>query len=177
MANVGTKTFNLLGNSRDPGSSNTSISIFSMLSLRTIVSYQSSLLYAAEYGNSDVLKLLINSGADINAKNKKDGSTALIYMVRKGDNDAVNFLLKKGANVSVVNSSGSTALIYVSMLDAPTRKLLIEKSEDADMLNENKITVFMNAAAEGDIDLVKKLIKEDVSPKAEVPDTRQSMPC
>ncbi len=118
------------------------------------------LLYAAKHGNSDVVKLLINSGTDIDAKNREDGSTALIYMVKSGESEMVDFLIKKGADVDAESSSGSTALIYVSKLDVPTKKLLIKKNKDANTLNEHKIMVLMNAAAKGDIDLVRKLVKK-----------------
>lgn len=52
-------------------------------------------------GYLDILKLIINSGADINARSEK-GETALHIATKRGDNNIVEYLLKHGAVVSVV---------------------------------------------------------------------------
>ncbi len=56
------------------------------------------LIYAAQAGHTDVVKLLLDNGADINAKTKL-GQTALIQASLAGDADIVKLLLDRGAKL------------------------------------------------------------------------------
>ncbi len=71
------------------------------------------LITAAARGNTEVAKLLLDAGADVDAANH-DGSTALhtaAFLCRK---DIVRALLEHGADTSVRNNTGGTALDSVS---------------------------------------------------------------
>ncbi|KAH8691253.1 ankyrin repeat-containing domain protein [Talaromyces proteolyticus] len=91
------------------------------------------LLYAARSGHEEVVQLLLNGGADINAKGQgpgRDGGnhyysyydqTALMYAARNGHTVVVRLLLEKGADINAKGSGdrngdddhyGQTALIY-----------------------------------------------------------------
>jgi ankyrin repeat protein len=71
----------------------------------------SPLSHAATKGNVDMVKLLIESGANVNAKDK-DGFTPLDNAVGKGNNiDIVKLLVEKGANVNAKDGGGFTPLI------------------------------------------------------------------
>jgi ankyrin repeat protein len=59
--------------------------------------------------NVEIVKLLINHGADVNSQDK-NGLTALMYAVVKGQYDMAKFLLETGADVSAHAVDGSTAL-------------------------------------------------------------------
>jgi ankyrin repeat protein len=54
-------------------------------------------MFAAEEGNAAVLKLLLDKGADVNAKSN-DGQTALSIAVAANKNEAAELLRKAGAN-------------------------------------------------------------------------------
>ena len=60
------------------------------------------LMYAAVYGRSKIVSLLLRAGADVNAQDN-DGDTALIHATRKNYHEVVELLLKDGANVSLYN--------------------------------------------------------------------------
>ncbi len=69
---------------------------------------------AAKIGNEWQLKLLINSGADINAKDK-DGWTALMYAVRYQEGvQTVSLLLNADADVKAKNNFDSSALLIAA---------------------------------------------------------------
>lgn len=73
----------------------------------------SPLITAATFGKTEIAKVLIDAGADVNFQNR-DGSTPLqtaAFFCRK---DMVQLLLSNGADISIKNHSGSTALGAVS---------------------------------------------------------------
>jgi tetratricopeptide (TPR) repeat protein len=59
---------------------------------------------------ADVVKLLIDKGADVNAKRSSDGETALMWSAQMAEVDVVRLLLKNGADVHAKDSGGRTAL-------------------------------------------------------------------
>ena len=71
------------------------------------------LLAAVELGNLAMVKLLLDNGADIEAMDGF-GETALLKAVKRRDNDIVKLLLDKGANPGVKDRNGNTALLYAA---------------------------------------------------------------
>nr|XP_022906858.1 myotrophin [Onthophagus taurus] len=63
------------------------------------------ILYAADYGQTDVIEYLINNGANVNAKDKH-GITALLAAIWEGHKDCVKLLLAKGATKEGVAPDG-----------------------------------------------------------------------
>ncbi|KAF1316285.1 Tkl protein kinase, partial [Globisporangium splendens] len=61
-----------------------------------------------------MLRLLLNSGASVNKKDKW-GSTSLFYAARNGHVDAIRVLVESGASVNVKNNNGTTALFYATL--------------------------------------------------------------
>ena len=75
---------------------------------------QTLLMKAAKAGNEWQLKLLIDSGADINLKDK-DGWTALMYAVRYQESlSAVNLLVNANAEIKDTNKYDSSALLLAA---------------------------------------------------------------
>ena len=59
-----------------------------------------SLIWAAVFGHRETVELLIEKGADINAKNEgEDKCTPLIWASRNGHREVVELLIAKGADV------------------------------------------------------------------------------
>src|SRR5260370_23465595 len=63
------------------------------------------LMYAAAVGSADAMKMLIEKGADVNAKNAFD-STALMWSVT--DLNKVRLLVDRGADVNATSKQGHT---------------------------------------------------------------------
>ncbi|MBR1604047.1 MAG: ankyrin repeat domain-containing protein, partial [Synergistaceae bacterium] len=62
--------------------------------------------------NPEVIKLLIDAGADVNARNE-DGKTALMAAARYNQNpEVIETLVDVGADVNARNEDGETARDY-----------------------------------------------------------------
>ena len=105
------------------------------------------LMYAAEIGSLDAMRLLIDHGADVNAQNDF-GSTALMWSV--SDPAKVRLLLDHGANVNLLARSGRTALIIAGFSNpsAEVVRLLLAKGAKVDVMDTRHVTP-MNAATFG----------------------------
>ena len=63
-------------------------------------------------GHSDVVKLLLDSGAQVNLQH--DGSSSLMVASGNGHSDVVKLLLDSGAQVNSQNKYGSSSLMVAS---------------------------------------------------------------
>src|SRR6266566_5221938 len=66
------------------------------------------LMYAAQVGSLEAMRILLDHGADVNARNGS-GSTALMWSA--ADPARVRLLLERGADVNKASKSGRTALM------------------------------------------------------------------
>jgi len=82
--------------------------------------------HAAGYGPIGNVQLLINEGADVNAKNRRS-STPLHWAIH--DEAKVRLLLSKGANVNAKQAQGRSPLYLAAMLGSgvQTMRLLLSK--------------------------------------------------
>jgi ankyrin repeat protein len=71
---------------------------------------KSKLLSAIRSNDIETAKLLIENGADVNAKNNYNGWTPLIKAVWDGHIKIAKLLLEHGADVNAKNNAGETAL-------------------------------------------------------------------
>jgi uncharacterized protein len=69
---------------------------------------------AIESHDLPLFKMLLEKGADVNARNCESGSTALIETVIFNEWEMFKLLLEKKANVNAQNYSGLTALMYAA---------------------------------------------------------------
>src|SRR5215813_7898773 len=105
------------------------------------------LMVAAETGSLDAMKMLIDRGADVNARNTY-GSTALMWSVT--DLKKLRLLLDHGADVNVAARSGRTALIIASFANpsAEVVRMLLAKGANVAVMDQRKVTP-LNAATFG----------------------------
>ena len=68
------------------------------------------LMEAASAGNADIVRLLLEHGADVNAQSSS-GNTPLMYACAGGHEDVVTLLLESNANVEDHNENGHTPLM------------------------------------------------------------------
>ena len=147
---------------------------------------------AAERGHHKVLRTLVEFGADVNMLHNNGGTAILAAAVRR-DLKTVKVLLELGANVDIENFDGWSARKWVlSESDSAFLEALgIAKHEthDAGIKVEGTVvkeephthrvqvspvgqafwTVFMRAAASGDLETVRRLVDDGVEINGQSP--------
>jgi len=110
------------------------------------------LMKAAEEGEADIIKLLIASGANVNAYNDY-GDTALIYAVRANKIESVKVLLDAGANPNLSNKGGVSAVTIAANNGYKEISQLFVKSGKVE-------DTLLTASLRGDVKAVKEFIKK-----------------
>ena len=117
------------------------------------------LIIASGLGHVEVVKLLLENGADVNTNNDI-GISALMAASSKGFVKVVKLLLEKGADVNAKNDDNLTALIIASQTGhTEVAELLLEKGADVNAKNNDGYTALMAASLEGHPEVVKLLSK------------------
>jgi ankyrin repeat protein len=115
---------------------------------------------AAKIRNIDILKLLVEKGANVNAKDKK-GGTPLHDAARFNTLEVVKFLVEKGAVVNAETAHKYTPL-YMSVMntyDDSIAPYLIEKGADVNIQNADGFTPLIQAISFNP-EIVKLLIEK-----------------
>ena len=112
-------------------------------------------MYAAAFGNAQQMKLLLKSGADVNAQNAFH-ATALIWA--GGDAVKSRMLIEHGADVNVHTQQGRTPLMAAAKRNgnADLVRLLFKTGAD---VNTPGDTTLIPAAQSGDIEIMRLLIE------------------
>ena len=129
--------------------------------------------------DADVMKYLIDNGADVNAKYQDGISTPLSKAVVFNSNVEIHqMLIENGADVNVKSDQGRTPLHDVFIwdkFDFDVMKLMIEKGADVNAKNDDGETPFFTALRKrkDDSDAIKYLIDHgaDVNAKNQFGDT------
>jgi ankyrin repeat protein len=79
---------------------------------------------AAEVGRVEIMTMLLDAGADINAVDK-NRRTACHVAILENHFDALKLLVERGANLGVVNSSGRSLLSIVASLGSSERFVIL----------------------------------------------------
>ena len=117
------------------------------------------LALASYEGDTEIIALLLEHGADIAMYNKNQyGTTALIEAAQNGKTNAVKFLLEYGADINQRDKFGDPALnwaTYYGRVDVV--KLLIENGADLTVVGSGGGTALNTAIAQGHEDIEKML--------------------
>src|ERR1700687_6021832 len=117
------------------------------------------LMYAAGFGSLDAVRILLDAGADVNAKNALSVS-ALLWCA--GDLEKVRLLVSKGADVNARSKQNQTPLLIAASQDGAFEivKLLLDKGADASARGFMNTTALLSATNANDPAIVKLLLQK-----------------
>jgi len=123
---------------------------------------------AAELGKTNIINLLIQTEADVNAVNL-DGETPLTKAVIKGMLPNVELLLVNGADVKVQNKEGQT-LVHIAVQECKYEmlKLLLDNGADVKVVDNKKRTaLYYYKFGNADSRIIKLLEERGIDPAVE----------
>ena len=108
----------------------------------------------------DVLQVIIDHGANVNATNKKN-CTALIFASEKQNIEAMNVLLCAGANRDIKDAAGNTWLHYAiqDSCSKETLQTMIDLGADVNATNNENVTALMMFSKMGNVEAMNVLIE------------------
>ena len=117
---------------------------------------------ASAFGSIETMKLLMDKGADVNARSAA-GATALMWAVT--DLAKVRLLIDRGADVNAVSESGRSALLLAAMSDrsGPIVRLLLSHGANAQIVDSDKTTTLFAATFGNDSDTIAQLVEAGVN--------------
>jgi len=116
---------------------------------------QTALMYASEQGRLEVVKYLVENGADVNAQSGGHGrGTALIYASAANRITVMEYLLEHGADINATTPFNETALFWATAKGhVKAVNLLLNKKADTKIKNKKGKTA---------LDLAKDLNREEM---------------
>ncbi|KAK6329625.1 hypothetical protein TWF730_006173 [Orbilia blumenaviensis] len=123
--------------------------------------HSTTLWVAADGGHEEVVKLLLNKGADLEVKSGYKKTTALWIAADKGHEEIVKLLLNKGADLEAKRNDGCTPL-YAAAERGHEKivKLLLSKNADLEAKRFDICTPLHTAVRYGHEEVVKLLLNK-----------------
>ena len=115
------------------------------------------LINAAKQGDTKTIALLLDKGADIEARDKDDG-TALSWSAVKGHTEAVALLLDKGADIEEEDNGWRALHSAASAGHTEMVELLLDRGADIEAKIDDGRTALMIAADRGSAEAVALLL-------------------
>lgn len=126
-------------------------------------------IYSSQ-GDLPTVKLLLDAGIDVNAKNSR-GSNALIEASWAGKQEVVSHLLEAKADVNSASSGQLSALsAAVGQKQEPVALFLLERGANPNVVDPTGSTPLIEAAWQGNLSLVKALLAKGANANYRRPD-------
>jgi uncharacterized protein len=111
---------------------------------------ETTLMIAAGAGSLEEVKLLLDVGLDVNARESEKGQNALMWAAAEGHPEVVELLIQHGANVNAASKKGFTPLLFATMKnDSASIQHLIKAGADPNyaLPDEDKTKMLVVAGA------------------------------
>ncbi|XP_055768718.1 B-cell lymphoma 3 protein homolog isoform X2 [Salvelinus fontinalis] len=123
---------------------------------------------AVQGGHKELVRMLLDAGADINAVDIKSGHSPLIHAVENHNMDMVHFLIENDCNVNGQSYSGNTALHSAcGRGQVDTARLLLKNRADSSVKNYHNDTPAMVAKNKKVTDVLRGKGSRNQQPKAQ----------
>lgn len=118
------------------------------------------LSWAVHNKKSDIIKLLIDKGADINIRDGNWNDTLLLVAIRYDDRVSAKILIDEGANIDLINNNGVTALhrAIIASKHVELAKMLIEAGANLDLPDSDGDTPLLNTIRHMRNDEIAKML-------------------
>lgn len=128
------------------------------------------LIAAAFKGYDQIVRLLLEHGADTSAQDKS-GYTALHWAAYNGQSRTVRLLLQEHANINARSHSGWTPLMHASASGhLAVVILLLDRGAEINLASQDGATALTKAAANDHVEIVKHLLNHGADPTMELKD-------
>ncbi|KAL5093393.1 hypothetical protein Trisim1_011197 [Trichoderma cf. simile WF8] len=135
---------------------------------------RSPLSYAAESGNQATVRLLLDRGAELDAKDPM-GRTPLLHAARSGSEAIVRLLLDRGAELHAKDEMGRTPLSHAAQSNSKaTVNLLLDRGAELDAKDQGGRTPLFYAVAIGSETTVQLLLGRGA--RIDIEDNNQTTP-
>ncbi len=127
------------------------------------------LIWAARNGQSEIVSLLLDGGANVNAITK-DGFTALVHAIDNGHQETAHLLLKRGADPNLVEDNCSPAVSlaaghgFVDLVRA-----ILDRGGDVSSLDNWGHDALCSAVAKNQAEVLELLLKRGLDANAVCP--------
>lgn len=127
-------------------------------------------IYSSQ-GDLPTVKLLLDAGIDVNAKNSR-GSNALIEASWAGKQEVVSYFLDNKVDVNSPSSTGLTALsASIGQKQDPVAELLLERGANPNIVDPTTgSTSLIEVSWSGNLSLVKALLAKGANANYKRPD-------
>jgi hypothetical protein len=120
---------------------------------------------ASREGRTEIVKVLLDAGADVSYKESSHGRTALMLAANTGYPEIVEMLISHGANVADTDSAGNTALMEASGAGRiATIQVLIAAGADVNQKTADGMTALSYAVQEQMDEAVYVLLQAGADP-------------
>ena len=119
------------------------------------------------------MRVLLNVGANINAKETWNGQSALMWAAAEGHVPVVHTLIDHGADIHARSNSGATPLLFAARKGSMTAvRALLAAGSDVNEKRPDGATPLLTAVINGHEDLVDLLLEQGADPNVEGGSTR-----
>lgn len=142
-------------------SENNAETLRALIGLGADINTNSPLIYAIWVADTEIIKILLDSGVDVNAQDMStDYSKGVTPLMEASDRqDVVKMLLSAGANVNLQDINGETALTYaIESRNNEFMKMLIRAGADVNICDNRGVTPLITAVEYGNLRAIKILL-------------------
>ena len=119
------------------------------------------------------MRVLLNVGANINAKETWNGQSALMWAAAEGHVPVVHTLIDHGADIRARSNSGATPLLFAARKGSMNAvRALLAAGSDVNEKRPDGATPLLTAVINGHEDLVDLLLEQGADPNVEGGSTR-----